>query len=380
LLPIADLERDDSINPRAIAAISLRRLFEEFHAGLPQLHTALAWIEISDDQARTPVKVFDGQHKAAAQGLLGVTEIPVRIFVNPDLDKLLTANTHAGTTLRQVAFDKSVQRRLGSQLYRERVERYLSDLSLDSDFQSFSERDLIDHFKGQWREVRRYILDDVRDSITHHPDNLLRSYIDFGGRGSSMPLSYSTVEKTFYSFFIYPEALTTHLNHRLEQDENPRELEKEQILRLMNVIAERLYVGKYDPSIGTYRLEQKVQAGEEIPPDHLRAFRMSKEEILYNWLRWVKMVVENYIVMQEGVPVDEGRLFHRRLPEPAWDMIGRFIDNLAALPLWVNRPLSETIFGGKQVYDFWRQIFDTGSTPSGQPVRAEPLNLMKLVA
>ena len=27
-------------------------------------------------------------------------------IVNPDLDKLLTANTHAGTTLKQVAFDK----------------------------------------------------------------------------------------------------------------------------------------------------------------------------------------------------------------------------------------------------------------------------------
>jgi len=33
------------------------------------------------------------------------------------------------------------------------------------------------------------------------------TFVDFGGRGQERPLSYSTVEKTFYSFFIYPKLL-----------------------------------------------------------------------------------------------------------------------------------------------------------------------------
>ena len=98
-LPVAYLFHDDRINPRAIAQSSLRKLLEEFHSKLPQLHVTLAWIRLDEGTIRTQIRVFDGQHKAAAQVMLGVKRLPVRVFVNPDTDVLLTANTHAGTTL-----------------------------------------------------------------------------------------------------------------------------------------------------------------------------------------------------------------------------------------------------------------------------------------
>lgn len=378
VLPIEYLFHDDRINPRAIAAQSLRKLLEEFHRKLPQLHVCLGWIQLDGEAQATRVKVFDGQHKAAAQVLLGVRELPIRVFVNPDLDVLLTANTHAGTTLRQVAFDMSVQRHLGSALFQERIDQFLRDRGLPPMYRSFSERDLVNHFKGQWREVRRYILDDIRDSITHHPDNRLKAYIDFGGRGTERPLSYSSVEKTFYSFFIYRDVLDTPLDYRLEEGENPRDLEKEQILRLMNLVAEHLYIGEFDPTIGTYRIERRVQDGEEIPPGHLRAVRMSREEVLYNWLRYVTLVVKNYFLMQ-GRPLKEDRLFQYRFPEPLWDRIEAFVVNLRKLPVWVNRELSGTVFGAKQTYDYWQSIFETGKAPGGQQVLAAPLNLMEMV-
>jgi hypothetical protein len=378
VLPVAYLFHDDRINPRAIAEGSLRKLLEEFHRKLPQLHISLAWIQVDNGPNKVRVKVFDGQHKAAAQVLLGAKELPARVFLNPDLDVLLTANTHAGTTLRQVAFDLSVQRHLGSTLYQERIGRFLRDRNLPEGYRGFSERDLINHFKGQWREVRRYVLDDVRDSIIHHPENRLKAYVDFGGRGSERPLSYSTVGKTFYSFFIYPDVLATPFEYRVDEGENPRDLEREQILRLMNVLAEQIYIGQYNSAIGTHRLERRVQQGEEIPPDHLRAFRMSREEILYNWLRYVRQVIENYLVMQ-GRVFQEDRLFQYRFPEPLWDRVEAFVGNLKRLPLWVNLDLSETVFGGKQTYDFWQRIFETGRAPGGQQVLATPLNLMEMV-
>lgn len=378
VLPITYLFHDDRINPRAIALNSLRKLLEEFHRKLPQLHVSLGWIRLDDGANRARVKVFDGQHKAAAQVLLGVKELPVRVFVNPDLDVLLTANTHAGTTLRQVAFDKSVQRHLGSALYQERIEQYLRDRGLPEDYRSFSERDLINHFRGQWREVRRYILDDVRDFVTHHPDNKLKAYIDFGGRGTERPLSYSSIEKTFYSFFIYQDVLDTPLDYRLDEGENPRELEKEQLLRLMDLVAGQILIGRFDPHIGTYRLERRVQDGEEIPPDHLRAVRMCREEALYNWLRYVSHVIKNFFIMQ-GKPIQEDRLFQYRFPEPLWERIEAFLANLKRLPVWVNHELSSTVFGGKQNYDYWQTIFETAKTPAGQQVLAAPLNLMEMI-
>lgn len=316
-LPIEYLHHDDRINPRAIGG-SLGKLVEEFHKGRPQLHVSLAWI--SAEKGQSPLKVFDGQHKATAQVLLGIKHLPVRVFIDPDPDLLLTANTNAGTTLRQVAFDKSVQRHLGSALYEDRLERYRNERNLNPEAADFSERDLLRFFKGESREMKRYILDSVRDSITHNPDNKLKDYIDFGGRGKEKPLSYSTVEKTFYSFFIYPDALDTPIGYRVDEGLNPRDLETKQILRLMNIVANEVFVAQFDTDLGTYRIENRIQKGENIPEAHLRAFRMAREEILYVWLNYVTHIVQSFFTMA-GQPVDKERLFQYQFSQTLWDRL-----------------------------------------------------------
>jgi HNH endonuclease len=374
-LPITYLHHDDRINPRNIGG-AIGKLVEEFHRGRPQLHVSLAWV--ASDNGQGEVKVFDGQHKATAQVLLGVTEVPVRVFVNPDPDLLLTANTNAGTTLRQVAFDKSVQRRLGSSLFADRLERYRREHHLTEHDSRFSERDLMLYFKGEAREMKRYILDSVRDSITHDPENKLRDYIDFAGKATEKPLSYSTVEKTFYSFFIYPDVLETPLDYMDEEDANPRTLEIRQILRLMNLIADEIFAGQFDASLGTYRIENKLQKGEPLPEPHVRAFRLAKEEILYVWLGYVRQIVQTHFGFA-GVPVDEKRLFQQPFPESLWVNLRAYISNLNKMPVWVNRELSNTIFGGKQTYEFWKSIFQTGKTPGGIQVLVEPINFTKMI-
>ncbi|MEQ1915070.1 MAG: HNH endonuclease signature motif containing protein, partial [Sideroxydans sp.] len=205
-LPIQYLAHDDHINPRSIGP-NISKLVEEFHQKRPQLHVPLAWIK--SDGGKSAIRVFDGQHKAAAQIMLGARALPVRVFIDPDPDTLITTNTNAGTTLKQVAFDKSVQRHLGNSLYQDRIQRFLKETTRAEDDLGFSERDLVNHFKGQSREIKRYILDAVRNGVTSDPSNKLRDYIDFGGRGKESPLSYSTIEKTFYSFFVYQEVLET---------------------------------------------------------------------------------------------------------------------------------------------------------------------------
>jgi hypothetical protein len=50
---------------------------------------------------------------------------------------------------------------------------------------------------------------------------------------------------------------------------NPRELEEAQVIRLMNIIADQIYVGQYQDELGTRRIENKVQNGEDAPEPHL---------------------------------------------------------------------------------------------------------------
>jgi len=376
-IPIEYLFHDDRINPRAIGG-SLNGLVAEFHKGNPQLQISLAWADQGHGHNKVRVRVFDGQHKATAQVLLGVKALPLRIFLNPNVDVLLEANTNAGTSLRQIAFDKSVQRHLGSALFADRIERYRRDRALPETDESFSESDLVNHFKGEWKEMRRYILDAVRDAVTHSVDNKLKDYMDFAGKGKERPLSYSSIEKTFYSFFIYGDVLHTSLNYKMDENENPRELEKQQILQLMNLVAETIYIGFFDPAIGTAQIENRIKKGHEVPDAHLRAFRLSHEEILYSWLRLVRQIVQNYFITV-GVPVDERKLFQYRFPEPLWANIENFLVSLAKMPLWVNHELSLSVFGGKQNHDYWQTVFESGCTPHGQQVLPAGINLMDMI-
>ena len=376
-LPIEYLHHDDYINPRTIGN-NLRKLVEEFHKRLPQLQISLGWIDTTNG-SRVEVKIFDGQHKAAAQVLLGARSLPVRVFIDPNTDLLLTANTNAGTALRQVAFDKSVQRSLGSSILSNRIDRYQVDRGLEPEDESFSEQDLVNHFRGEALQMRRYVLDRVRDGITRYPDNKLRDYIEYGGRGTDKPLSYIAVENSFYQYFIYSQLLTTPFNHRFQQGTNPRQLEIEQMVRLMNIVAEAIYIDKFDPKRGTQYIESDVQKGKEIAEPHLRAFRMSKQEILHSWVRLVRQVVYQYFVNM-GKPIDENRLFQQEIPEPCWKNIENFINALGRLPLWVNKDLSLSAFGTKRTNEYWLSIFQTGNTPDGGIVLPSGgLNLTEMI-
>ena len=373
--PIQYLAHDDHINPRSIGP-NISKLVEEFYKKRPQLHVPLAWMK--SESGKCAIHVFDGQHKAAAQIMLGAQTLPVRVFIDPDPDTLITANTNAGTTLKQVAFDKSVQRHLGNSLYQDRIERFIKETGRAADDLSFSERDLMTHFKGQSKEIKRYILDAVRNGVTSDPSNKLRDYIDFGGRGKESPLSYSTIEKTFYSFFVFQEVLEVPINYRAEEGENPRIVECTQILRLMNLIAEVIYIDKFDSNVGTDKIESKLQKGQVPKLDHLRAFRMSKEEIIYNWLQLVGQVARTYFITL-GKPDPKERLFQVPFPDQIWDNLRKFLGNLVAMPLWVNLDMSETIFGGKQNNGFWKTVFETGRTPQGMEVLVKPINLIEMI-
>jgi len=171
------------------------------------------------------------------------------------------------------------------------------------------------------------------------------------------------------------------LSYKLEIGENPRQLEKEQLRRLMNILAEEVLINKYDFDIGSYKIEEKLRKGEEIPEDHLRAIRLTREEVLYNILRYVRDCIKRYYLMNEGRVIEDRELFQHKFPEILWNHIRNVIRNISSLSLWVNKnsAISSALFGGKQTYDFWKQIFETGSTPSGFQVLPKGLTLDELL-
>jgi hypothetical protein len=164
------------------------------------------------------------------------------------------------------------------------------------------------------------------------------------------------------------------------QGENPRELEMRQIVRLMSMIAEAYYAnGKYDFTRSMEKIENRLRKGEKIPDDHLRAYRIGREEVLSSWLPFVGKVIEHYFI-NIGKIVHKERLFQYKFPEQLWVNISNFLDNLGRVPVWVDYQLSLTAFGGKAPAGFWKHIFETGNDPKGAPIiHSGGLNLLEMI-
>lgn len=373
-VPIEYLYHDELINPRGINT-RIGGLIKEFHRGNPQLQVALARI---DDGK---IKVFDGQHKAAAQLLLGQRRVLVRLFIDPDVQRLITTNTNAGSKLKQVAFDRAIMHQLSNTLYGERIERYQAEHGLTSDEYSFSEQNLVSYFKGQ-ADLRRYIIDAQKNQVTHSQENRLTAYINFDGKRKDLPLSYSAYDKAILSHLIDSKLiLDKPLDYQSDEGKNPRQLELEQIIRFLNMLAETVYIDKFNPEIGTNRIENRVSKGDDadITPDHLAAFRMSKEEILLAAVPIMISVITSTLTFSGEIVPEQG-LFMKEFPANVWENFERFIANFAALPLWRNRALADTVFAGKQTQGYWREIFTTGRTPDGTKVLESGLNIKEMIS
>ena len=373
-VPLAYIYHDEIINPRGING-SISLLIKEFHKPNPQLHLSLGRI------SNGKILIFDGQHKAVAQIMLGINNLVLRLFINPDIERLIETNTNAGSKLKQIAFDKSIVRQLHDTLYTERLKKYQSDHNLLPDDYSFSEQQVVDYFKGERGNIRQYIINSQKNAITRNPENKLLSYINFEGKSTSLPLSYSTFEKTLLATFVNSKTiLQTPINYKIDEGLNPRMLEKEQLIRLCNILAEIVLIDKYDTDIGTYHIENTIASGsgDNIPDDHLIAYRFFKEEIMYNWIQYLKLLINNYYAFS-GAMYDSENLFQQNIPEQLWENIELFIESFIALPLWKDRSMSSTIFGGKNNYDFWKTVFATANTPDGTPVLTAPINVAEMI-
>lgn len=371
-IPVEYLYHDDVINPRGINS-SINLLVKEFYKGNPQLHLTLARIDGSF------IKVFDGQHKAAAQILLGAKSVFVRLFISPDINKLTETNANAGSKLRQIAFDKSVMRQLNNTLYQERVKKYQLDHNLKEDDYSFSELQLCDYFKGE--NIKKYIIDALKSSITNSPENKLKDFIDFEGKGKSLPISHSTYDKTMLSRFIDPKRiLSTSLNYKSEDGQNPREIEILQVAKLMTLIAETFYIGKFNLETGVSRIEQKIidKLDSGISDEHLAAYRISKEEIIYAWMPYLVNVIKAYL-FNNAMLRDEDCLFQTIFPEQLWKNLANFLFAFFNLPLWRDRTMASSHFSGKKTSEFWKCVFATAKTPEGVQVLLEPINYMGMI-
>ena len=97
-----------------------------------------------------------------------------------------------------------------------------------------------------------------------------------------------------------------------------------------------------------------------------------------NWIKYLQQVIENYF-SNTGKLFENNKLFQKNFDDQLWGNIRNFIKNLIQLPLWKNKSMASTIFSGKNNYDYWQTIFQTGDNSSGAKVLAQALNYIEMI-
>ena len=82
----------------------------------------------------------------------------------------------------------------------------------------------------------------------------------------------------------------------------------------------------------------------------------------------------------QGRVIEDSELFEQRFPEELWGLLSKLVHSVANLPVWVNKQLAATVFGGKQDHEYWKIIFESGRDRGGVAVLAKPLNLKDLIS
>ena len=99
---------------------------------------------------------------------------------------------------------------------------------------------------------------------------------------------------------------------------------------------------------------------------------------MYNWIKYIELLINNHFAYS-GNMYNRENLLQQKFSEVLWKNIRTFITNFANLPIWRDRSMSATIFGGKNNYDFWETIFRTGKTPNGTLVLLKPINVTEMI-
>jgi len=369
MLPFECLHHDREINPRSI--VDLEPMIEEFYSGYPQLQPSLATLNLSGTSGKAKVLLFDGQHKAAAQLYAGKQRLLVRVFLNDDKNRLKETNYRAHTKLAQVHFPQLINDRVGADLFHEQFDRF----TRESDPTKASERSFFQaqKSKSQRSDLRQYFQNYQRYEVltgkAEAEDNHILDFTEtVTARSKRYPLSYDTLQHTFLQHFLFLKPA----REPLDESERYRCLERENLVKLMNVFVEEvLAAGRFDLALGIYRLEERISnAPETIPDSHLRAYRMCRKPAMVIWslelVRAVSLLLNAKLRYKSGGWATERPLWVE-IGQDDWQQIRRMVRAVRDHKLWgerVSPDLMQAVASTKQKN--WAEILLKGVLPGRQ--------------
>lgn len=377
MVPFVCLHHDHDINPRSI--VDLEPMIEEFYNGYPQLQPSLGTLTIAGTSGKASILVFDGQHKAAAQLYVRRDRLFVRVFVNYDREKLKETNYRAHTKLAQVHFPQLINDKVGADLFKEEFDRYLQDADLTKVTEDMF---FVKHVpRIQRSEYRRYYGNYLRYEVligkAGSKQNMILDFTEtVMPRSTRYPLSYDTLQKTMIDVMLFQKPA----KETIEQTERFRQLERENLIRLLNIFVEEVLAnGRFDVNLGVRRMEERLASdAQSVPDSHLRAYRICRKAAMMIWSKELKRAIQllmNTKTRYTTASWSEKRPLWAQVMDEDWDQIRKMIRAIRDHKVWgerTNPDIVAAISSTKQ--KDWHDILLKGTLPGRKENLLPPLD------
>jgi hypothetical protein len=207
-LPIAILDSDDDedhsagLQPRYLIQDKVFKLFRHFQQH-PVLQPSIGRL------VNSHIRLFDGQHKAAALLFNGRREFECKIYLDADLRLLNQTNIAAHDSFAQTRFFSSIMvLKLGGQFGKD-FEDYKAleseAVKTEAGFMAYLAR--LDTTLTQ-AELNKRFRSYLYSSVLEHADNKLKPLISASNRGTDQhPLTMDMLQKSLFSALLYRDPL-----------------------------------------------------------------------------------------------------------------------------------------------------------------------------
>ena len=321
-LPVELIDSDDDqdqsigLQPRYLILDKVFQLFRHFQQH-PVLQPSLG--RIIDDR----IRLFDGQHKAAAVLWNGHKELECKIYVDSDIRILNDTNISAHDRFAQTRFYSSIMvSKLGSQFGAD----FDTYRNLE-DEQAKSEANFMDYLRNKDNltrgEVNKRFRSFLYNSVLKSEDNRLAHLIsDVNYPTREQPITMNALTNSLFASFLYRDPVYDNMT----TDSYMREAEVQNMVNFMNMFND-MALQQWNP---------KAPSNDET---QRKLERIIRSRFMKAWAELVKDAVCAKLRIYDTD--DRERLFYRKLSEDDLEDIRFVVDRLIEWKLWSSPSPSE---------------------------------------
>ncbi len=329
-IPISWLENDDQegLQPRVIDYKRLIAIRDHLKSH-PQLAPSIARL------LGGRLKLFDGQHKLAAQVLNNHAEVDVKVYVSPEtpaeskklFDDLMITNLEAHSKLKQVPFYTSTLLDRLSVIYKEFLEEFISGNPAESHTEENFINFLALQKKYSKQEAKEILRSEIKNSALD--GSKLAQFVAKASKDSSYPVTIDLLNKTIFPVNLYLEPSSA----KFTSVNDYRNSEVANFAEVTAILVQEACLDNWVPNI----------KGKTLTNEQLKARRIWHKGSVLTWSPYLKSILrlalqtitndaQEKMLYREPISEQHKEIIktclRRLFTHPMWDSPGNEIDSL----------------------------------------------------